>query len=99
MDHHKDILSRLASNKPSNWKANAWFRRENRHWLKYSTAIAQMVIVTMKNQNISQEALAVRSGLPPERIKHIIKGKENLTLEMISKLETALGIQIVKLVI
>ena len=40
MNNLKEKLSNLASDQPSDWKAKAQYRRENREGLKKSAAIA-----------------------------------------------------------
>ena len=95
MNNLKEKLSGLASDKPSEWKAKAQYRRENREWLKKSAAIAVRVLDALKAQNLSQKDLAERMNISPQQINKIVKGSENLTLETISNLEVALGIQII----
>jgi ribosome-binding protein aMBF1 (putative translation factor) len=94
MNNLKEKLSKLASDHPSEWKAKAKYRRENREWLKKSAAIAVRVLDALKAQNLSQKELAERMNISPQQISKIVKGQENLTLETISNLEIALGIQI-----
>jgi transcriptional regulator with XRE-family HTH domain len=83
------------SDQPSDWKAKAKFRRDNRDWLKKSAAIAVRVLAALKAQNLSQKVLAERMSISPQQISKIVKGQENMTLETISNLEIALGIQII----
>src|ERR1700744_4050447 len=94
MNNLKEKLSALTSEKPSDWKAKAQYRRENREWLKKSAAIALQILNALKAQDLSQKELAQRLSISPQQINKIVKGQENLTLETISKLEIALGIQI-----
>ena len=94
MNNLKEKLSKLASGQPSDWKEKAQYRRENREWLKKSAAIAVGVLDALKTQNLSQKDLAERMNISPQQISKIVKGEENLTLETISNLESALGIQI-----
>jgi ribosome-binding protein aMBF1 (putative translation factor) len=95
MNNLKEKLSTLVSDQPSDWKAKAKYRRDNRDWLKKSAAIAIRVLDALKAQNLSQKELAERMSISPQQISKIVKGQENLTLETISNLEIALGIQIV----
>lgn len=95
MNNLKEKLSHLASDQPSDWKAKAKYRRENREWLKKSAAIAVVVLDALKAQHLSQKELAERMNVSPQQINKIVKGQENLTLETISNLEIALGIQII----
>ena len=94
MDNLKEKLSKLTSDQSSTWKAKVKYRRENREWLKKSAAIAVRVLDALKEQNLSQKELADRMNISPQQISKIVKGHENLTLETISNLELALGIQI-----
>ena len=95
MNDLKEKLSGLASDQPSDWKAKAKVRRENRDWLRKSAAIAVRVLNALKEQGLSQKELAERMKISPQQISKIVKGQENLTLETISNLEIALGIQII----
>lgn len=96
MNNLKEKISNLASNQPSDWKSKARYRRENREWLKKSAAIALRVLDTLEAQGLSQKELAERMGVSPQQVSKIVKGQENLTLETISNLEIALGIQIIE---
>ena len=94
MDNLKEKLSKLTSDQSSTWKAKVKYRRENREWLKKSAAIAVRVLDALTEQNLSQKELAERMNISPQQISKIVKGHENLTLETISNLELAVGIQI-----
>jgi len=78
----------------SNWKERAEQRKINKPWLKKSQAIAFMVLDALKSKKMTQVQLAEKLGVSPQQINKIVKGNENLTLETISKLENALGIQL-----
>lgn len=95
MNNLKEKLSSVASKEPSAWKAKARYRRENREWLKKSTAIALLVLDALKKQGLSQKELAERLKVSPQQVNKIVQGRENLTLETITNLENALDIQII----
>ena len=95
MNNLNEKLLTLASNQPSEWKAKLQLRRENREWLKKSAGIAVMVLNALKAQQLSQKDLAERMNISPQQINKIVKGRENLTLETISNLEIALGIELI----
>lgn len=95
MTNINEKLSTLASPEPSNWKAKAAHRRENREWLKKSAAIAVKVLEALKTQSLSQKDLAEKLNVSPQQVNKIVKGQENLTLETITNLELALGIHII----
>lgn len=96
MSNLNENLSKVASDQPSDWTEKAKYRRENREWLKKSATIAVRVLDALKAQHLSQKALADRMHISPQQISKIVKGQENLTLETISNLEKALGIQIIE---
>lgn len=92
-----DYLEQHSSETPSRWREEAEFRRENAAWLRYSQEIALSVLQSMKQQNITQTVLASRMDCTQQYVSKILKGKENLSLEIISKLELALGISILNI--
>jgi ribosome-binding protein aMBF1 (putative translation factor) len=94
MSELREKLLKLSSDRPSDWKAKAKWRRDNRAWLRKSQVIALMVLNALEEQKLSQKDLAERMKISPQQISKIVKGHENLTLETISKLEIALGIKI-----
>ena len=80
----------------SKWAEDADFRLENYKWLEYSSQIARRVYVAVKERHeLTQEMLAKKVGVTPQYISTILKGEENLTLEIISKLSEALGIELI----
>jgi hypothetical protein len=48
MSNLYEKLSKLTSNQPSDWKAKAKYRRDNREWLKKSAVIAVKVLDELK---------------------------------------------------
>lgn len=94
MSKLSEKLSKLESDKPSEWKAKAKFRRENRIWLKKSAAIALKILNALDEQGLTQKDLAERMGVSPQQVNKITGGQENLTLETIIRLELILGIHI-----
>jgi ribosome-binding protein aMBF1 (putative translation factor) len=96
MNSLREKLTKLESGKPSDWKDNINFRRENSVWLKKSAAIAIKVLTALKVQKLSQKDLAQRMKISPQQVNKIVRGQENLTLETISNLESALSITIIK---
>ena len=49
----------------------------------------------MDEQGILQKELALRMDVSPQYVSKIVKGKENLSLETIWKIEEALGITLI----
>jgi transcriptional regulator with XRE-family HTH domain len=89
-------IEKLVSDKKSGWLQKAEWRRANQVWLDISAKIAVKVLRTIRAKNITQLQLAELMSVSPQQVNKIVKGQENLTLETISKLETALNIALVE---
>lgn len=91
-------LSRYQTNEPSKWreKEEEYRRAKEEGWLRYSRRIAIKIAMAMKQQNISRQELAERMGCSPQYISRLLKGEENLSLETICKLESALNVPILQ---
>ena len=89
-----DKLKSIAT-KNSTWLEDAKERQENKEWLKHSQKIAIKVLRTLREKQIKQTELATLLGVSPQQVNKIVKGRENLTLETISKLEQKLGISLI----
>ena len=88
-------LEKLVAGKRSNWQSKAKWRSENKEWLKHSRKIAIKVNLTLRERNIKQKDFAELLGVSPQQVCKILKGRENLTLETISKIEKALSINLI----
>lgn len=91
-----DKLNKI-STPDTTWSKSAIYRQENSDWLRKSAQIALVVLRALKDKSMSQKDLAVLLNVKPQQINKIVKGKENLTLETICKLERALDIKIVNI--
>lgn len=89
-----DKLNKI-STPDTTWRDSAIYRQENREWLRKSAKIALVVLRALKDKSMSQKNLAKLLDVTPQQINKIVKGKENLTLETICKLERALDIKII----
>ena len=94
MDSITEKLKKYASPTQSKWREQAEFRRENKSWLMYSLSIALATIKRMDELGMSQATLAERMGCSQQYVSKILKGRENLSLGTISKLETSLDFSI-----
>lgn len=83
--------------KDSKWEEKAKKRSADKSWLKHSRKIAIKINTHLKSNNIKQKELAELLGVSPQQISKIVKGRENLTLETISKIEDVLKIQLLEL--
>ena len=82
---------------PSRWREEAKFRVENRAWLRYSQAIAMRILDEMESKGLTQKEFAEKAGCSQQYISRILKGRENLSLETISKIESALETSIIEI--
>lgn len=95
MDRVLDKLRQYHSPTPSRWREEAEKRRENKHWLRHSQRIAIKVLSKMKEEGITQTQLAERMGCKQQYVSKILKGRENLSLETVSKIEISLKISLI----
>lgn len=96
MDKVIDFLKAHESPTPSRWREEAEWRRANKEWLRYSQYIAIRMLSRMDELHFTQIILAEKMGCSQQYISKVLKGKENLSLETISKIESALDIDLVK---
>ncbi len=105
MEHSKNLdnFLNLVSNESSGWLKKAQWREDNKEWLHRSAKIAIKILSKLRNNRnegkspSSQKDLAEMMGVSPQQVNKMVKGSENLTLETISKIEKALGIQLMEI--
>ena len=90
-----EFLEAHKSETPSKWREEAEWRRDNWSWLRHSQKIAVKVLLQMKQEGLTQKALAERMDCTQQYVSKILKGKENMSLDTLSKLEDALGINLI----
>ena len=90
-----EFLMKNQSDTASKWREEAEYRRRNARWLRYSAMIALQVRDRMSQIGMTQVVLAEKLGCTQQHISMLLKGKNNLTLETISKLEEALDFDII----
>lgn len=92
----KNRLNRITSKKPFNWEKDAEIRLENAGWVKKSSNIAMRILAAMEDdKSINQILLAEKVGVTRQYINKVVKGKQNLSLKTIDKLEKVLGVELV----
>ena len=99
MKTKEEIISRLKeheSSTPSRWRENAEWRMANKSWLRYSQRIAMMMLDRMEELGLTQKSLAIKMGCSQQYISRVLKGTENLSIETISKIESALELEILE---
>ena len=99
MNTREEILIKLnahASETSSKWREKAEWRHANKAWLRYSQRIAMMMLDKMEELGLTQKSVAERMGCSQQYISQVLKGTENLSIETISKIEAALGLEILE---
>ena len=94
----KTVIEKLkshTSDQPSEWRKAAISRIENKEWLRHSQLIAMAMLDKMEETGMTQKELAGLMNCSQQYISKVLKGRENLSLETISKIETTLNIQII----
>lgn len=93
-------INEITSKEVSPWLRKAKEREKNRGWTDRSSKIAVRILREIRKQKplngMTQKKLAEEMGVTPQYISKVVKGKENLTLETIAKIEEVLGIKLVE---
>lgn len=97
MKKNKDNFLKLVSEQDTKTMENIKFRIDNRYWLNISQSIAIKTLLAMEDLNMSDVELSEKMNISVSDIKKILRGKENLTLDIIAKLETILDIKIINI--
>jgi transcriptional regulator with XRE-family HTH domain len=82
----------------SKWRERAVWRKENKQWLRNSQKIAIAILNHLDKNNMNQDDFASRLGVTQQYVSKILRGSENLSLETISKIETALNIELISII-
>jgi len=93
----KEILDKLTATHTSKWEEKATWRQENQEWLIRSQEIALKVLHALRQKNMSQRDLARLLNCSAQHVSKLVSGKENLTLETISRLEDVLGMRLISI--
>lgn len=91
------IIKKLGEHRSSTlskWREEAEFRKTNKSWLRYSQQIAMMMLDRMEELNLTQKSLAERMGCSQQYVSKILKGRENLSIETLCKIESALELSL-----
>ncbi|MBD5320893.1 MAG: helix-turn-helix transcriptional regulator [Bacteroides sp.] len=99
MRTREEIISKLNAHlgdKPSKWREKAEWRNTNKSWLRYSQRIAMMMLDKMEELGLTQKALAERMGCSQQYVSRVLKVTENLSIETISKIKSALELEILE---
>lgn len=91
------ILKEFIKDSPAsdNWREKTEFRNANKAWLKKSAQVAVKILRSLREKKMTQVQLAELLTVSPQQVNKILKGRENLTLETITRLESVLGIELI----
>lgn len=100
----EEVIKKLKkeAKKDTSWLKKAKWRRENRDWLDLSFNIALKTLTVLdenKKEGKSpktQKELAKEMDCSPQYISKLVKGKEKLQIDTIAKLESALGVKMIR---
>ena len=85
----------------SSWLEEATIRQDSKDWVQKSFRIAILILREIRRQkdinSMTQKKLAEAMDVSPQYISKVVKGKENLTLETITKVEQVLGIKLIEI--
>ena len=90
-----EFLIENQSDTAGKWREEAEYRRRNARWLRYSAMISLQVRDRMSEIGMTQVVLAEKLGCTQQHVSMLLKGKSNMTIETIAKLEEALDIDII----
>ncbi len=93
-----NVVSKLqahTSTTSSKWREDAEWRMANKSWLRYSQSIAMKMLDKMDELGMTQKALAERMNCSQQYISKVLKGRDNLSLETLSKIEDALDLHLI----
>lgn len=65
-------------------------------WMCHSQAIAATMSNRMEELGMTQRALAEKMNCTQQYVSKVLKGRENLSLETLCKIENALGVTILQ---
>jgi plasmid maintenance system antidote protein VapI len=94
----KEKLNAIAI-EDNSWKEVAQWEAENIDWLNLSAQIAVRVLSALRKggEIKTQKELAEKLQVSPQYVNKIVKGRENLSLDTIVKLEKALNIRLIEI--
>ncbi len=82
-------------NQNAKWKEIAKWNQIHKDALDDYTIIAFRILECLKEKGLTQRQLAKELGVTPQALTKIVKGRRNLTLNTIRKIEKVLDIQLI----
>ncbi len=71
-------------------------QQDVKNWVQYSQRIAAVMSERMSELGLTQQMLAEKMNCTQQYISNVLKGRKNMSLETICKIENALDIEIIK---
>lgn len=93
----KQLESIFEKIEESKWKESAKEWRANRDWLRYSQKIALTVLNRLDDLEWTQKDFAEAMSVSPQAVNKWLKGKENFTIETITRMEKVLKIKLISI--
>ncbi len=92
-----ELLNRNSKPEGTNarWKEIAQWNRDHAESLEDFTIIASRILQTLKDRGMTQKQLAQKLEVSPQALTRIVKGRQNLTLHTIRKIENVLDIALI----
>lgn len=96
----KEKLNKLATvaskdHAESKWKKIAKWNRDHSDALQDYVIIAGRIRQVLKDKNWSQVYLSKKLGVSPQALTRILKGRQNLSLQTIRKIENVLEVRLI----
>lgn len=88
------LVFKLISEDKSDWFKQSQFREDNKEWIRKSQAVALKILLNLREQNISKKELSDKLSIPIEEVNKYIKGNKKFDLEIITKIENILEINL-----
>ncbi len=89
---NKENFLQLVDEKQATTLEKARQRQRNRAMLRASQKIASKILTRLNELQWSQKQLAEKMEVSPQYVKKILRGKENLTLDTLIRLQEILNI-------
>lgn len=89
-----DFLNANKQTEGNQFIEQAQYLKDNWGWLKYSYAVAIKMRRRMAELGLTQRMLANELGCTQQHVSVLLAGRANMTLETLSKLESALKIDL-----
>lgn len=93
-------IQHLLADEPSDWLAESkrMAMEEDAPWLKTSQTVALRILGRLREMNMSQNELADRIGISRQQVNKWLKGRENFTIETLTRLGGPVGMTLEELV-